>query len=64
MKQPKKLTLLQKKLLVKNGLDPSRYMLVSDIGSVIQVIPKSGDRDKIVRIEKTGPEPTKAIRAK
>ena len=52
MKQTKKLTYEQKKLLTKKGLDSTKYRLVSEDALQIEVV--NTETNEIIRIEKGG----------
>jgi hypothetical protein len=48
MKQPKKLTLEQKRTLSKNHLDWHDWMFVSDLGAYLKIIHKTTNKIKII----------------
>lgn len=50
MKQPKKLTLRQKKILRENKLIPENWMLVSEGQDYIVIISKSSGRIRKIKI--------------
>lgn len=50
MKQPKKLTLRQKKILRKNKLIPENWMLVSEDPDYLEIINKSSGRIRKIEI--------------
>lgn len=51
MKQPKKLTLRQKKLLRANKLIPENWMLVKETADSLQIINKSSRKIREIKIQ-------------
>ena len=50
MKQPKKLTLRQKKILRANKLIPENWMLVKETADSLQIINKSSRKNREIKI--------------
>ena len=52
MKQPKKPTLINKKLMERNGYDPESYMVYYEDNLYLHIIPKGGKPVDVIMIEK------------
>lgn len=50
MKQPKKLTLRQKKIMRANKLIPENWMLVKETASSLQIVNKSSRKIREIKI--------------
>ena len=71
MKQPKKPTLDQKKMIQRTGLDPGNWCVMKENRQYLYLVDRGVERRETVIIDKAplevmkekSPEPTKAIRA-
>lgn len=71
MKQPKKPTLDQKKMIQRAGLDPGSWCVLKENRQYLYLVDRGAERRETVIIDKAtlevmkekSPEPTKAIRA-
>lgn len=52
VKQPKKPTLNNKKLMERNGYDPESYMVYYEDNLYLHIIPKGGKPVDVIMIEK------------
>ena len=71
MKQPKKPTIDQKKMIQRAGLDPGNWCVMKENRQYLYLVDRGAERRETVIIDKAtlevmkekSPEPTKAIRA-
>ena len=66
MKQPKKPTIDQKKMIQRAGLDPGNWCVMKENRQYLYLVDRSMKQTVIIdktTLEEKSPEPTKAIRA-